>query len=165
MSIPLARLTLHPDEIVELRRAELQHVLPIVSLLSADSLGHTRDGIASDSDLARYQLAFGSIDADPAQLLVVAVRSDDVVATMQLTFIPGLSRRGSLRAQVEAVRVHESYRSKGLGTAMLEWGIDEARRRGCGLVQLTTDRTRQDAHRFYARRGFVNSHDGYKMSL
>ncbi len=79
--------------------------------------------------------------------------------------IPGLARRGALRAQIEAVRVHESYRSQGLGTAMFEWAIAEARRRGCTLVQLTTDKTRTDAHRFYNRLGFVASHEGLKMRL
>jgi GNAT superfamily N-acetyltransferase len=84
---------------------------------------------------------------------------------MQLTFIPGLARRGALRAQIEAVRVADGLRGTGLGSAMLRWAIDEARRRGCALVQLTTDKSRGDAHRFYRRLGFVASHEGMKLTL
>jgi len=87
------------------------------------------------------------------------------VATMQLCFLPGLSRRGALRAQIEAVRVHEAYRGRGLGAAVITWAIDEARRRHCALVQLTTDKSRTAAHRFYERLGFAASHEGMKLSL
>lgn len=85
------------------------------------------------ADLAAYQRAFVAMDSDPAQLLVVAETGQDVVATMQLSVIPGLARRGALRAPIEAVRVSEAYRSGGLGAAMISWAIDEARRQGCGL--------------------------------
>jgi GNAT superfamily N-acetyltransferase len=129
-----------------------------VRLLAADPLGSSREGTANDEDPQPYQRAYQVIDADPAQLLVVAIDGDDVVGTMQLSFIPGLARRGALRAQIEAVRVHESYRSMGLEARMIEWAILEARRRGCALVQLTTDKARTDAHRFYERLGFVASH-------
>ncbi|GAB3247956.1 hypothetical protein GCM10027562_06150 [Arthrobacter pigmenti] len=88
-----------------------------------------------------------------------------VVGTMQLTFLPGLSRRGSLRVQIEAVRASGPYRGSGLGTAMITWAIAEARRRECSLLQLTTDKTRTDAHRFYAKLGFVASHEGMKLAL
>jgi len=96
---------------------------------------------------------------------VVAESGPDIVATMQLSFIPGLARHGALRAQIEAVRVHEAYRSRGLGAAMLNWAIAEARRRDCALVQLTTDKSRTSAHRFYERLGFVASHEGMKLAL
>jgi GNAT superfamily N-acetyltransferase len=150
---------------VVLRRAEARDVPAIVDLLAADQLGATRDGVRTAEDLAAYQGAFGDIDADPAQLLVVAQAGPQLVATLQLSFIPGLARRGALRAQIEAVRVHESYRSRGLGAAMMDWAIGEARRRGCGLVQLTSDKSRPGAHRFYARLGFVASHEGMKLRL
>jgi len=88
-----------------------------------------------------------------------------VIATMQLSMLPGLARRGALRAQVEAVRVRADYRSRGLGTALFEWAIAESRRRGCALVQLSTDKSRADAHRFYERLGFVASHEGLKLHL
>jgi GNAT superfamily N-acetyltransferase len=87
------------------------------------------------------------------------------VGTIQLTFIPGMARRGAFRAPIEAIRVSAEHRSRGLGKTMFRWTIDEARRRGCALVQLTTDKTRIDAHRFYQRLGFVASHEGLKLHL
>ena len=89
----------------------------------------------------------------------------DVVATLQLSFIPGLARRGALRAQIEAVRVADACRGGGLGAAMMAWAIGEARRRGCALVQLTSDKSRTSAHRFYERLGFVATHEGMKLAL
>jgi len=146
-----------------LRRADEADVAAIVALLAADQLGATRD---SADDLTPYAAAFRAIDADPAQqLLVVVDAPGDVVGTMQLTLIPGLARRGALRMQIEAVRVQETHRSTGLGAAMMEWAIDDARRRGCALVQLTSDKARVDAHRFYERLGFMASHEGYKLRL
>jgi GNAT superfamily N-acetyltransferase len=150
---------------VVLRRAKADDVPAIVGLLAADQLGATRDGVTTPEDLADYQQAFRVIDDDPAHTLVVAESGPDIVATMQLSFIPGLARHGALRAQIEAVRVHEAYRSRGLGAAMLNWAIGEARRRGCALVQLTTDKSRTSAHRFYERLGFVASHEGMKLAL
>lgn len=150
---------------VVLRRATAADLPAIVDLITADQLGATRDGVRTDADLAAYQRAFGVIDADPAHLLVVAESGHDIIATMQLSFIPGLARRGALRAQIEAVRVHEAYRGRGLGAAIFAWAIDEARQRGCALVQLTTDKSRAGAHRFYERLGFVASHEGMKLAL
>lgn len=160
----LATLELGGSPVV-LRRAEAGDIPAIVDLLAADQLGATRDGVNTAQDLAAYQVAFRAIDADPAHVLVVAQAGPQLVGTLQLSFIPGLARRGALRAQIEAVRVHESYRSRGLGAAMMGWAIEEARRRGCGLVQLTTDKARPDAHRFYERLGFVASHQGMKLRL
>lgn len=145
-----------------LRRATAADLAAIVALLAADQLGATRD---SADDLAPYLAAFAAIDADPAQQLLVATSGGDVVGTMQLTVIPGLARRGALRLQIEAVRVHEAHRSTGLGGAMMRWAIDDARRRGCALVQLTSDKARVDAHRFYERLGFTRSHEGFKLLL
>jgi GNAT superfamily N-acetyltransferase len=162
MSAPLATLSLDAAD-VELRRAEIGDLPAILELLADDPLGRSRDGAAADQGLQPYARAFLAIDADSAQLLVVATASAAVVGTMQLSFIPGLARRGALRAQIEAVRVQQSYRSQGLGTAMFEWAIAEARRHGCALVQLTTDKTRSDAHRFYDRLGFVASHEGLSL--
>jgi GNAT superfamily N-acetyltransferase len=147
---------------VELRRARAEDVPAIVELLAADPLGATRERRSDDE---AYRRAFAAIDADPAQLLVVATAEEDVVGTFQLSFIPGLSRGGALRAQLEAVRVRADLRSTGLGTTMLEWAIAAARRRGCALIQLTTDRERPDALRFYERLGFVASHVGLKLRL
>jgi GNAT superfamily N-acetyltransferase len=157
----LATLTLRSGTI-ELRRARAEDVPVIVALLAADQLGATRE---QASDAEPYLRAFAAIDADPAQLLVVAADGDAVVGTFQLSFIPGLARRGALRAQIESVRVRDDLRNAGLGTAMMRWAIEEAARRGCALVQLTSDRSRTDAHRFYERLGFVASHVGMKLRL
>jgi GNAT superfamily N-acetyltransferase len=145
------------------RRAVEEDVPALVALLADDVLGAAREG--GGPNLAPYERAFAAVDADPAHLLVVVVAGEDVVGTLQLSFLPGLSRRGELRAQIEAVRVRADRRGAGLGEALLRWAVAEARRRRCGLVQLTTDRSRHDAHRFYERMGFVASHVGYKLAL
>jgi GNAT superfamily N-acetyltransferase len=160
----LARLDLGSPPVM-LRRARAADVPAIVGLLADDTLGAGRDGVRTAADLEVYQRAFGLIDSDPAHLLVVAEAGGAVAGTMQLSFLPGLARRGALRAQIEAVRVAAGWRGRGLGSAMLGWAIDEARRRGCGLVQLTTDKSRGDARRFYAELGFVASHEGLKLAL
>ena len=150
------------DERYVIRRAVAGDVAAIVGLIAADQIGRDRDG----GDLAPYALAFAAIDADPAQrLVVVADAAGVVVATLQLSFIPGLARRGALRAQIEAVRVAQRLRGRGIGAALLEWAIAEAGLRGCGLVQLTSDKRRTDAHRLYGRLGFTASHDGFKLRL
>ncbi len=150
---------------VVLRTAMPADVQAIVGLIAADQLGASRDGVRDEADLAAYNRAFEAIDADPAHLLLVADSEGEIVGTMQLSFLPGLARRGALRAQVEAVRVAEGMRGSGLGAAMMEWVIAEARLRGCALVQLTSDKSRAGAHRFYQRLGFVASHEGMKLAL
>jgi len=150
---------------VALRRALRSDLPALVALLAADDLGATRDGIRGQADRDAYERAFQAIDQDPAQLLLVADLDSQVVGTLQLSFIPGLSRRGALRAQIESVRVAPTMRGRGLGEALFTWSIAEARRRGCALVQLTTDKTRTDAHRFYGRLGFTASHEGLKLDL
>ncbi|WP_245177016.1 GNAT family N-acetyltransferase [Geodermatophilus sp. DF01_2] len=163
MSLPV-QLPLR-DSTVMLREAVVDDVPAIVALLAADQLGATRDGMTGNEDLQPYLHAFDAVNADPAHLLLVADDGEALIATMQLSLLPGLARRGALRAQIEAVRVGEDHRGRGLGAAMFEWAIAEAQRRGCALVQLTTDRSRTDAHRFYARLGFVASHEGLKLHL
>jgi GNAT superfamily N-acetyltransferase len=158
--------TLQVDSVsVALRRATAADLPAVVGLLAADQRGATRDGVRDARDLAAYERAFRAIDADPAHLLLVADAGGDIVATLQLSFIPGLARRGTLRAQIEAVRVAARFRNQGLGSAVIGWAIAEARRRGCSLVQLTSDKSRADAHRFYERLGFVASHEGLKLAL
>ena len=159
---PLVVLDGVGPEPVEVRRARREDVPAIVALLADDALGESRE---HPGDLSPYLAAFERIDADPAHLLVVADAGGEVVGTLQLTVLPGLSRGGALRAQVEAVRVADSQRGKGLGQALLLWAVEEARARGCTLVQLTTDKQRTDAHRFYERLGFVASHEGMKLHL
>jgi len=160
----LAVLPLGPGRFA-VRRATADDLPAIVGLLADDELGATREA-GTDPDLASYRTAFAAIDGDPGQLLLVATAEDgQAAATMQLTFIPGLARQGALRAQIEAVRVGAGYRSQGLGEAMITWAIAEARRRGCRMVQLTSDKRRADAHRFYQRLGFSATHEGFKLPL
>ncbi|MGH3272326.1 MAG: GNAT family N-acetyltransferase [Trebonia sp.] len=160
----LETLDLGPARVM-LRRAVASDVPEIVDLLAADQLGSTRDGSTCPEDLAAYQAAFETINRDPAHLLLVAQAGPGIVATMQLSFLPGLARRGALRAQIEAVRVHQAYRDRGLGAALFTWAISESRRRHCALVQLTTDKSRTSAHRFYQRLGFTATHEGMKLTL
>ena len=147
---------------LEIRRATAADVPAIVAMLADDPLGATRE---TPDDPAPYEQAFARIDADPAQRLAVAERDGTVVGTLQLTVIPGLSRRGMTRALIEAVRVHRDERGSGLGTQLIEWAVEEARRQGCAVVQLTSDATRTDAHRFYERLGFEATHVGFKRML
>ncbi|MFI6702258.1 GNAT family N-acetyltransferase [Streptomyces sp. NPDC050509] len=147
---------------LEIRPAVPDDIPAIVALLADDALGAQRE---SPDDLTPYTAAFERLAADPNQHLAVAVRDHRVVGTLQLTIVPGLSRRGATRSLVEAVRVHSDERGSGLGTQLIEWAIDASRREGCQLVQLTSDTTRTDAHRFYERLGFTASHVGFKLSI
>ncbi|GAA2391087.1 GNAT family N-acetyltransferase [Streptomyces coeruleofuscus] len=147
---------------LEIRPATADDLPAIVGMLADDPLGAQRE---SPDDLTPYLAALERLSADPNQRLVVAVREGRVVGTLQLTIIPGLSRRGATRSIIEGVRVHAEERGSGLGTQLIEWAIDESRRQGCQLVQLTSDNTRTDAHRFYERLGFTASHTGFKLSL
>lgn len=159
----LARLQLSETTVV-LREAVIGDVAAIVRLLADDQLGATREAVGAELPEA-YREAFRAIDADPAHLLLVAAEASRIVGTMQLSFLPGLARRGAWRAQIEAVRIASDFRGRRLGRLMFEWVIKEARGRGCGLVQLTSDKQRADAHRFYEQLGFVASHEGFKLSL
>jgi GNAT superfamily N-acetyltransferase len=147
---------------LEIRAAVADDVPAIVGMLADDPLGAQRE---SPDDLAPYLSALERLGADPNQRLVVAVREGRVVGTLQLTIIPGLSRRGATRSIVEGVRIHADERGSGLGTELIEWAIGESRDQGCQLVQLTSDKTRADAHRFYERLGFTASHTGFKLQL
>lgn len=159
----LWKLQMDENEIM-FRRAEAADLPAIVAMLADDSLGKSREDpgwpLASE-----YEAAFDAISSDHNQLLVVAIMRGDIVATIQLSFIPGMTRRGAWRGQIEGVRVVKSARSLRIGTRMLEWAIAQCRARGCRIVQLTTDKSRTDAHRLYRRLGFEASHDGYKLAL
>lgn len=144
-----------------IRRATAADLPAIVGLLADDVLGAQRE---QPGDPA-YAQAFEAIVADPHQWLMVADRDGEVVGTLQLTVIPGLSHRGMTRALVEAVRVAASQRDRGLGSQILEWAVGTARELGCGMVQLTSNASRADAHRFYERLGFEASHTGFKLAL
>ena len=143
------------------RRAIAADLAAIVALLADDVLGAARE---KPGDPA-YAAAFAAIEADPNQLLAVAEDGGRIVGCLQLTFIPGLSHRGAWRGQIESVRIAASERGGGLGRRVFAWAIGECRARGCRLVQLTTDKSRTDARRFYESLGFVASHEGMKLAL
>ncbi|AZM61274.1 MULTISPECIES: GNAT family N-acetyltransferase [unclassified Streptomyces] len=147
---------------LDIRPAVADDIPAIVGMLADDPLGARRE---SPDDLTPYLAAWERLAADTNQHLVVAVREQRVVGTLQLTIVPGLSRRGSTRSVIEGVRVHADERGSGLGSRLIEWAIDMSRREGCQLVQLTSDATRTDAHRFYERLGFTASHVGFKLPL
>jgi len=143
------------------RDARREDVPEIVALLADDMLGAARETDVDDA----YWTAFDQIAADGRNRLVVGEIDGRIAGTLQLTLLPGLSRHGMLRAQIEAVRVAAQWRGQGLGRAMIEWAIGEARGNGCGLVQLTSDKQRPDAIRFYESMGFTASHEGLKLPL
>jgi GNAT superfamily N-acetyltransferase len=149
---------------LEFRPAREQDLDAIVGMLADDALGAQRERYAVPLP-ASYLAAFAAIDADPNNELVVATREGRVVAVLQLTFIPYLTYQGAWRALIEGVRVASSERSGGVGTALFEWAIARARERGCVMLQLTTDKARPDALRFYEKLGFVASHHGMKLKL
>jgi len=147
---------------LSIRPARKSDLAALIALYGDDDLGVTRE--ATETDEA-YQSAFDAIEADPNHMLVVGERDGKIVATLLLSFLPGLSRHGAWRAQIEAMRVLGASRGQGIGQELLDWSIEKARQHGCTLVQLTSDRRRANAHRFYERAGFEPTHFGYKMSL
>jgi GNAT superfamily N-acetyltransferase len=155
-----------PSGSVLLRRATHQDLTAIIGLLSDDPISASRGDTARAEDRPAYERAFEAIDGDPAQRLLVATSTEgEVLATMQLTVIPGLARLGASRLQIEAVRVRADQRSRGIGGAMIRWAMDAAPELGARLVQLTSDAARADAHRFYERLGFTASHVGFKYNV
>ncbi len=149
---------------LEFRKATCDDLEVIVRLLADDMLGAKRERYETPLPAA-YLRAFQAIDADPNNELVVACMNHEVVGVLQLTFIPYLTYQGGWRALIEGVRVDSTRRSHGLGKALFQWAIDRARARGCILVQLTTDKARVEAKRFYESLGFVASHEGMKLRL
>jgi len=149
---------------VSFRRAERPDVPRIVQLLADDPLGARRERYETPLPES-YLTAFEAIDKDPNNELVVACRAGEVVGVLQITFMPGLTYQGGWRASIEGVRIDAGARSSGLGKAMIEWAVKRARERECQLVQLTTDKTRPEAKRFYEALGFVASHEGMKLHL
>ena len=145
------------------RVATEEDLSPIVELLADDPLGALRE--RSETSWDRYVAAFRAIEADANQQLLVGDIDGQIAAVLQLTFLPHLTYEGGWRAQIEGVRVARGHRSKGLGRRLLEVATQKARDHGCHLVQLTTDRRRPEALRFYQGLGFEASHDGLKLHL
>lgn len=149
-----------------LRRAVPKDLSAIIGLLADDSISASRGDAGRPEDRPAYERAFAAIDADATQQLLVATAPHgEVLATMQLTVIPGLARVGASRLQIEAVRVRSDHRSRGIGGAMIRWAVENAPALGAQLVQLTSDAARVDAHRFYERLGFTASHIGFKYAV
>ena len=149
---------------ITLRDARREDVPAIVAMLADDALGVTRE-VMTEPLPASYYAAFDALDRDPNNRLLIAEINGETVGTLQITFIHGLSRQGAKRALIEAVRVASLHRGKGFGEQIIREAVEMARREGCAMVQLTTDKSRKDAHRFYERLGFVASHEGMKLTL
>lgn len=136
-------------------------------------LSHAGDARGKDTppldeaslDDPRYRIAFDEMSADRNHRLVVAEKDGEVVGTIQLSFIPGLPNFGMRRGLLENVHIRSDQRGTGLGTQMVTWAIERCREAGCGLVQLTSNKLRLDAHRFYEKLGFAKSHEGFKLKL
>jgi GNAT superfamily N-acetyltransferase len=146
------------------RLATSNDLSTIVSMLADDSIGATREKWEAQI-LDSYVHAFERIAADPNQELTVVEMRGEIVATFQLTFIQYLTHQGGLRAQIEAVRTHKDHRGKGIGKKVFEYVIMRARQHGCNMAQLTSDKNRADAIRFYQSMGFVATHEGMKLKL
>ena len=150
---------------MSIRDAREQDLAAILALLGADPISASRSG-QQRTVTPQVLAAFGALEDDPRHRLLVAENGGgEVVGTLQLSMLPGLSRNGMWRAIVESVHVRADCRGKGLGASLMHEAMRLAREAGCGLIQLTTDKRRVDAHRFYARLGFVASHEGMKRSL
>ncbi|MDQ0481772.1 GNAT family N-acetyltransferase [Guptibacillus hwajinpoensis] len=147
---------------MKIRKATEEDLSAIVRLLAEDEIGSKREEYRHPLPL-EYVEAFAAIEAQVGNQLIVASNDQEVIGCLQLTIIPGLARRGMKRAQIEAVRVQENYRGKGVGEELFKEAIEIAKSEHCGLVQLTTDKQRRHAHRFYERLGFVASHEGMKL--
>jgi GNAT superfamily N-acetyltransferase len=153
---------------MQIRNATRSDVPAVLELLADDDITRERGfgaSVVPEEVDAAIWAAFEAIDADDRNQLIVATEHDQVIGTCQLTFIPGLSRGGAERMLIEAVRIRSDQRGRGLGGELIRWTVERARERGCRIVQLTTDKRRADAHRFYAALGFVASHEGMKLAL
>ena len=153
-----------PVSTVHVRLASREDVPAIVQLLADDVLGAKREQ-ATDPLPTTYWDAFDAVVAQGGNELLVAELDGEVVGCLQLTIIPGLSRMGMTRGQLEGVRVSSTHRGRRIGETLVEAAAQRARERGCRVVQLTTDRSRVDAHRFYERLGFESTHIGMKRTL
>ncbi len=146
------------------RSAKFDDLQALVSLLSNDSLGSKREDKSVPLNEA-YISAFKAIDIDPHNELLVVELEGSLVGMLQLTFIPYLTHIGSWRCLIEGVRIHKDFRGKGFGEKFFEYAINLARNKGCNLVQLTCDKQRPNAIRFYEKLGFKATHEGFKLVL
>ncbi|QMU97315.1 GNAT family N-acetyltransferase [Microbacterium esteraromaticum] len=165
-SLPLPHSIDTRAGLAELRRATQDDADGIITLLADDPISAARGDQASDADRPAYLAALGDILANPSNDLLVVELDGALVGTLQLTSIPGMARQGARRLLVEAVRVRSDLRSSGIGSAMMRWVADAAAPAlGAAMVQLTSDASRIDAHRFYERLGYAGSHVGFKIAV
>ncbi|HLR00326.1 MAG TPA: GNAT family N-acetyltransferase [Sphingobacterium sp.] len=149
---------------LKFRLAIADDLIDIVSMLSDDNLGATREKLTPVLS-ENYSKAFENITNDPNQELTVVEMNGEKVGTYQLTFIQYLTHQGGLRAQIEAVRINSNYRGQGIGTKVFEYIIDRVRQKGCNILQLTSDKQRPNAIKFYEEIGFIPTHEGMKLKL
>ncbi|MCP2035416.1 GNAT superfamily N-acetyltransferase [Planomicrobium sp. HSC-17F08] len=149
---------------VEFRNAVREDLECIVEMLADDVLGKERERFEQPLPNSYIQ-AFEAIEADPNNELIVACLDDEIVGVQQITFTPHIARQGSWRATIEGVRTAASVRGKGIGRQMISWAIERTKERGCRMVQLTSDKQREDALRFYGQLGFEATHEGLKLQL
>jgi len=146
------------------RHAVARDLPRLVSMLADDDLGAQREDSSTPLNPS-YKSSFDAIDRDPNNALIVAEVEQAVVGMLQLTFIPYLTHIGSWRCLIEGVRIHPDYRGRGLGTNLIEWAIEAARKRQCRIIQLTSDKQRPEALKFYESLGFAATHEGFKRKL
>ncbi len=149
---------------INFRAAKKDDLTKLVALLADDDLGKQREDISSPINNA-YLKAFEEISQDPNNQLIIAERDNCIVGMLQLTYIPYLTHIGSWRCLIEGVRIHKNFRGKGFGKLLFEWAIEQAKNRNCNIVQLTSDKNRPDAIRFYNNLGFQATHEGFKLIL
>jgi GNAT superfamily N-acetyltransferase len=149
---------------LEFREARAEDLEAIIRLHEEDALGAHGD-VWSPETRPAYEAAFAAIARSPDNMLFVALEGGEVVGTFQLTFIPNLTGRGALRVKVESVKVKSARRSGGIGGRMIAYAEEVARTRGASAMELTSNKVRKDAHRFYERLGFSRSHEGFKKKL
>lgn len=152
------------NETIDFRAATIEDLDSIVRMLADDTLGSQRERYEHPLPESYIQ-AFQAIAADPNNELIVACLGDEIIGVQQVTFTPYITHQGGWRATIEGVRTSSAARGKGVGTELIQWAIHRAKERGCHLVQLTTDKSREDALRFYERLGFKATHEGMKMKL
>jgi GNAT superfamily N-acetyltransferase len=145
------------------REAKIEDLPFIIAQIVEDSVTPLDEDVTASDP--HYAAAFNTIAADPNHELWIVEADGAPVASFLLSYIPGIMRRGGWRGMIEGVHVVPSHRNRGIGEAMMRWAVERCRQRGCVLVQLTSNKQRKDAHRFYERLGFVASHEGYKLTL
>lgn len=151
-------------DLLSFRLATRADVPTLVAMLADDPLGAQREQYVDPLPQAYYD-AFDALDRDPNNELILACLDGKIIGMLQLTYIPSLSYQGGWRATIESVRIDAAYRSQGIGRQLMLWTLERAKARGCHLAQLTTHKSRTDAHRFYERLNFEKSHVGMKLSL